>query len=317
MLHRLNHRHLVFFRALAESLSFTAAAESCGVSQPGLSAAIRELEAELGVQLFHRTTRNVSLTADGAALLPLVRTTLINALQAERDIRDLVRTRRTNLRIAAVSSITSYLLPAILAHYAPENPLVRIEMMDLESPEVTDFVFEGQAEIGLGLGPYDPEAFEREALFSDPLCVVMTRDHPLADRSQITWEDIADHPVITYRSGSDIYAMIERTMALKGIRFAPEGTFRFRQTVFGMVMTGHVIAILPALSLERTMPHGLVHVHLSEPTVSRQYYLITRKGRSEKEGVRKLIAYLCNELKGWPAAGFVDTKTGPRSMDGA
>lgn len=291
-----NLRHLSFFKALAETLSFTAAAQICGVSQPGLSAAIRELEEELGVRLFQRDTRNVRLTGHGEALLPLVEVTLNNAARGARDIRDLVKAKRNNVRIAAVSSITSFLLPAAIAEFENDHPGVRVEMLDVENPRVTQWVQDGQADLGIGLGPFDLKAFDPIFIFSDRLVAVTTRSHRLARLDGVTWAEVGLEPIVSYHPSSHVYQMIDRTLAAHGIRFVPHGTFSFRQTLFGWALGGKVISILPSLSLAKTMPQELVPIPLTNPIVSRQYFIVARKGTVPTEHAENLREHLRSRL---------------------
>lgn len=293
---RLNLRRLLFFKALAETSSFTAAAQRCGVSQPGLSAAIRELEEELGVRLFQRDTRNVRLTADGEALLPLVEVTLNNAEQAAKDISDLMQAKRNNVRIAAVSSITSFLLPAVLAEFESDHPQVNIEVIDAENNEVTDRVYDGRSDIGVGLGPFDLGSFEPTFLFSDRLAAVVAESHRLAIYREVTWAEVGLEPIVCYHYSSHVYDMIDQTLASQGIRFVPRGTFSFRQSLFGWALSGGAVTILPSLSLSRTMPPGLVQVPLTSPVVSRQYFVFTRRRKAMSKHAEALREHLCTRL---------------------
>lgn len=266
------------------------------MSQPGLSAAIREFEEELGVRLFQRDTRNVRLTADGEALLPLVEVTLNNATQSAKDIHDLVKLKRNNVRIAAVSSMTSFLLPSVLSEFQRIHPHVHIEVIDDENNEVTDQVYDGRADIGLGLGPFDGGSFEPTFLFSDQLSVVVSENHPLAACRQVSWAEVGVEPIVCYHRTSHVYQMIDQTLASQGIRFTPRGTFSFRQSLFGWALSGSAVTILPSLSLTQTMPPGLIHIPLTSPTVSRQYFVFTKKRKAVTYHTEALREHLCARL---------------------
>jgi LysR family transcriptional regulator, carnitine catabolism transcriptional activator len=289
----LNLRHLTFFRALAETSSFTAAANFCGVSQPGLSAAIKELEADLGARLFDRDTRNVKLTDAGRALLPLVEITLANTALAARDLREQVSSGRTNVRVAAVSSVASYLLPAALALYG-ESSDVKIEVEDVS--DIGPFVFDGRADIGVGHGPFDPETLEADFLFAVKLCAVASPAHWAAHQSELTWSEIALQKVVSYKPDTPVYRTIEATMAAQGLRFIPHGTYRYRQSLIGAVLAGTAIGILPALSLGKTLPAGLVEIPITDPVVSHYYFIVSRKGRAMSDEARKLRGFLRDQI---------------------
>jgi len=293
---RLSFRRLLFFKALAETASFTAAAQRCGVSQPGLSAAIRELEDELGVRLFQRDTRNVRLTPEGEALLPLVEITLNNAEQAAHDIQDLIQARRNNVRVIVVSSIASFLLPAVLPDFERNHPQVNVEVIDAANNAVAERVYDGRADIGIGLGPFDLEAFEPTFLFSDRLVAVVSAHHRLAAYSEVSWAEVGLEPIVCYHPSSHVYRMIDQALASQGISFTPRSTFTFRQSLFGWALSGNAVTILPSLSLRETMPSGLVQVPLIGPIISRQYFVFTRRRKALTSQAEALLNHLCASL---------------------
>lgn len=245
------------------------------------------------MRLFERDTRNVRLTEHGLALLPLVEVTLNNAMQSAKDIRELIETKRNKVRMAAVSSVTSYVLPKLIAEFETAHPGVKVEVDDVTSNE---HVFDGRADIGIGLGPFDLSKFVTTFLFSDPLAVVVSQRHPFARLKEVTWAEVGLQPIVSYHSQSHVYEMIDRALAAQRIRYEPRGTFRFRQTLFGWALNAQAVTILPSLSLERTMPAGLVHIPLTSPVVERQYYIFTRKGRALVRHAQDLLDHLKRRL---------------------
>lgn len=301
VLERLNLRHLVLFRTLAETSNFTEAARRCGISQPGLSAAIKQLESELGVPLFQRDTRNVVLTEAGEAILPLVRATVANGERAVEDIRLAALMGKSPVRVAAVSSISSYLLPSVLGAFEAASGGVPVEILDVPSGQ--EILVEGRADIGIGVGPLDTEKFDVDYLFGDPLSLVVREDHPLAKREAVLWPEIAAEPIAVYQPDTESFRTVRNTFAVHGIHFAPRATFYYRQSIFGMALAGAAVSILPGLSLERTMPPGLVRIPLTDPVVNRQYFVFTMKGRAltaDVEETRRHLKHLLGEA--WRAA---------------
>ncbi|MHC9237776.1 LysR family transcriptional regulator [Pseudooceanicola sp. 502str34] len=275
----LNIRHLVFFQALAESGSFTRAAETCGVSQPGLSVAIREFEDELGVKLFNRSTRAVTLTPKGRELLPVVEVALVNAARIEDDIRDVVASKRQVLRLAAVPSISASVLPQALARLDRSEPALRMELIDVESDAMETLVREERADAGIGAGLYDPEVFGQIALFSDPLSLVIPASHPWAERDTVTWAELEGQPYALYEPTSETFRSVERTMLAHGLRFAPSCTANYHQTLMGHVLAGQAFAIVPRIATLKMLPPELVCRPLVEPEVARRYTLIYKRDR--------------------------------------
>lgn len=299
---RLKLRHLAVFEAVAETGSFTAAAYQLSISQPALSMAIRQFEAELGTALFRRDTRNVSLTTDGKLLLPHVKVALINYERLAADIQDLVAGRRARVELAAVSSVSSCLLPAALAKYpAPGAVIIR----DVENETVKALVSQGRADIGIGLGPFDASLFEECHLFSDALHLVVARSHELAMRSAVDWAEVAVLNIVCYRESSHVYQTIEHTLGGLRILFAPAATYNFRQSIFGALLTGRFVAILPGMSLNQTLPPGLTRVPLVSPVVDRHVSLITSRDRELTADVVTIADYLIEALREGASADHV------------
>jgi len=288
-------RHLAFFKAVADTSSFTLAAEQCNVAQPTLSSAIRMFEQELGADLFERTTRRVRLTRLGHSLLPLANAVLTNIDLASRDIRALAESERQSVRFAAVSSLTSRRLPAIVRRFGEEHPAAKIMIQDVPSPDVARLVRDGEVDIGIGLAPFDPDLFEQHLLSEDALVVVCSEGHRFFDRGEVSWRDLAGETVTTFKPNSSVHQMAASAFAQAGLPFQPE-TYNYRMTVLGMAAQGLAVAILP--SLEELVYASLRQIPLVEPVVRRRYCLIHRKDRPLLGPIRPLIDLIKSELSG-------------------
>lgn len=288
-------RHLTFFKAVADTGSFTTAAQHCNVAQPTLSAAIRQFEAELGVQLFERTTRRVTLTRFGQALLPLADVTLANVELASRDVQALIQLERQTIRIAAVSSLTGQQLPAILRRFLAERKDVRVTVFDVPNEQLARLVRDGEADIGLGLSPFDLEIFEQRPLFEDMLVVVCGKHHRFYSEREVPWSELRNEPIATFGPTSNVHRSAAGAFAELGMLFRPE-TYNYRMTVLGMAANDLAVAILPALALHDTIYPGLRQIPLVEPLVRRRYALIRRKERRLLAPAELLVDALVRQL---------------------
>lgn len=286
----MNFRHLAYFKALAETSSFTAAAKECGVSQPGLSSGIRELEEDLGVRLFYRNTRMVSLTAKGSELLPLITVALVNAGRAERDIRDLANNRHRPVRVAAAPAITGYLLPLALKRLASVDTNIDVLIMDAPDDEIADLVQEGHADLGLGSGHFDGEIFHRKSVFSVSLSVVLAKIHPLANRDEIRWRDIVAETIAVHESERSLQQMISKTVSASFVSYA------YRETMLGMAACGQAIIVTPEISVQQMLSPELELISLIEPKVNIEYYIVYKGEVALKAEVVSLFNYLAMVL---------------------
>lgn len=188
-------RQLRYFVAVAEELHFGRAAERLGMAQPPLSRAIRQLEAQLGVQLFARSTRNVALTNAGAVFLRDARTALDAVTAASR------RARRagqplTTLRLALKADIDGGLLPRILEAYSGVDRALQVDLELGRFGEQAQALRDGRADVGLLSHPFDTLGLDYEPLFTEPYLIALSSADPLASRRRLALADLAGRVLV-------------------------------------------------------------------------------------------------------------------------
>ncbi|GAB3395332.1 LysR family transcriptional regulator [Amycolatopsis echigonensis] len=216
-------RKLECFVAVAEEASFTRAATRLHLVQATVSATIASLERELDAPLLLRTTRRVSLTDAGLALLPKARA----ALDAARDARDTVHAvrggLRGTLRIGTMSCLGLIDLPALLGGFHREHPRVSVQLATASSeggsPGLVAEVAAGRLDLAfVSLPGHAPATVRLRTLTATPLDLVVPRDHPLARRKDLTLADLADEPFIDFPPGYGNRAVTDRAFAAAGVR---------------------------------------------------------------------------------------------------
>ncbi|WP_405796664.1 LysR family transcriptional regulator [Streptomyces sp. NBC_01506] len=185
----LETRQLRYFVAVAEELHFGRAAERIGMAQPPLSRAIRELEHQLGVQLFTRTTRRVVLTSAGEILLRDARTALDAVRAAGRRARHAGEPTR-RLRLALKPDIDGGLLPRILDAYAGDEAALPVELVLGRFGEQAQPVRDGRADTALLLHPFDEHGLDHHLLVTEPFLLAMAVADPLAARPSLRLADL-------------------------------------------------------------------------------------------------------------------------------
>jgi DNA-binding transcriptional LysR family regulator len=193
---RLETRELVYFLAVADELHFGRAASHLGIAQPALSKSIRQLERRLGVSLFDRTTRAVTLTEAGQVLAREARAALdAVAAAAERTRR--AGTPDPRLVLAMKAGGDAGLLPAILAAYAREPDVLPIDMVF--GGDRARMLREGQADVALLYTPPDDiHGLDTETLLSETPVAVLPLSHPLAHRESLRMADRAGENLHKY-----------------------------------------------------------------------------------------------------------------------
>jgi DNA-binding transcriptional LysR family regulator len=186
----LETRQLRYFVAVAEELNFGRAATRLGMAQPPLTRAIRELERQLGVQLFTRTTRQVTLTQAGEVLLGDARAALDAVSAAARRAR-YAGEPAPALRIALKADIDGGLLPQVLDAYALAEAALPVKLVLGRIGEQTQAVRDGHADVALLLSPFDGRGLDSELLITEPFLLAVAAGDPLAARTSLRLADLA------------------------------------------------------------------------------------------------------------------------------
>ena len=210
-------RHLRYFLAVSEALSFTKAAAHLRVAQPALSRQVQALEEELGVDLLRRSPRGVTLTAEGKLFLKEVGGLLKQAEEAVEKVRALARGDYGELHVGYAAVPTVELLPPALAAFQKAVPRVRVVLHDLSSEELIAGLHNAALELALMVQPSgEPAAgIEFEVLRVYPWCVALSAEHPLARRKAIALEQVAAEPLVGLRRKdySEYYRLLDRVFA--------------------------------------------------------------------------------------------------------
>ena len=212
-------RQLEYFVAVAEERNFTRAAERVHISQSGVSAQIRQLERELGAELFDRSARTATLTVAGKAALEHARAALAAAGavgQAVGEVTDLIRGRLT---VGMVIGCTVTPLFDALAAFHRAHPGVELALLEDGSDRLVEGVRTGTIDLALiGAAAETPAGLEAHTVISEPLVAVAAPGHPLAGRHAITLRELAAHPVVCMPPGTGLRTVFDRACVGQGIR---------------------------------------------------------------------------------------------------
>jgi LysR family transcriptional regulator, benzoate and cis,cis-muconate-responsive activator of ben and cat genes len=190
-------RQLQYFRAVADELSFTRAAERLHVAQPAVSAQIRNLERDLGVPLLRRTTRRVELTEAGQSFADDTRALLDGLDAAWERARRIGRGVSGRLRIAYTSSTAYEALPLILDELETRAPELQVSADQLWAAEVEAAVMSGDADVGLVRLPNTHEGLVEYVLRREPLAVFASSENPLVAQATAAVADLQDRVILT------------------------------------------------------------------------------------------------------------------------
>ena len=189
-------RHLRYFIAVAEELSFRRAAERLHLAQPPLSFQIKSLEGELGVKLFERSTRSVKLTAAGKVFLDEARIVLLAAERATQNVRKAHQGLIGPLRIGVLAPTATPRLARILSSYRQKFPAVQFSLHELASIEQLHRLREDQLDVGLLRPPIEFPELEFLFLDDSPMVLAAPAGHRLIKSRRLAWADFHNEPLV-------------------------------------------------------------------------------------------------------------------------
>jgi DNA-binding transcriptional LysR family regulator len=211
-------RQLEYLVAVADEANFTRAAERLRVSQPGVSAQIRQLERELGAELIDRSGRTATLTTAGEAALKHARAALGSVLAVRQAVDEVTSVVRGRLRIGMVTACTVTPLFDALAKFHSAHPGVEIALIEDNSDRLIDRVRAGLLDLALvATAGAPPAELHSLSIVSDGLVAAVPPDHPLAGRPRTTLADVAAYPVICLPKGTGIRAVFDLACAEAGL----------------------------------------------------------------------------------------------------
>lgn len=249
-------RLLNYFATLAEELHFSRAAQRLSMSQPPLSVAIKQLEVQIGAQLFERTSKGVRLTAAGAHLLPRARQLLALSQQAAQETRDVGQGVRGHLRLGFVGSALYRGVPQALAAFQAQHPLVRVDMQELNSAEQLLGLQQARLDMGLVHSIALPDGLHSQLLMEEPFVVCLPEGHALARQTPVDLAALQGERLILFSSEvSPIYHQRIYDMCMAH-GFAPEIRHEVRHwlSVLSLISLGQGVAVVPAALQRVGMP---------------------------------------------------------------
>lgn len=271
-------RHLRYFVAVAEELHFGRAAERLFIAQPPLSQQIQQLERELGVALFLRTSRRVQLTPAGDVFLSEARQILTGLENAVQAARRAARGETGWLGIGFAASATYDLLPAVLHDFRARFPEIALSLMELNAAEQVLALLDRSIHVGFARPYVELPEVSAAAVLREPFLVALPEAHRLASLPELSLAELSKEAFVSFpEQPSPSYAQAVRA-ACESAGFTPHVVQEVRemQTAISLVAAGLGIALLPA-SVQHLHRDGVVYRALREPAPRTELAVVSRK----------------------------------------
>jgi DNA-binding transcriptional LysR family regulator len=275
-----------YFLALARCLNFTRAAEMANVSQPSLTRAIQQLEAELGGPLFHRERQKTHLSELGRMMLPYFEMIQSQTQEIRAKAKAARRLEDVSLRIIAMCTIAPAIVSDLILSFARNHPGVELHVSDAEAMQVLELLAEGQFHIGLFGAPEQlDERFHSLPLFRERFVVALPPNHRLAGQNVIRVRDLNGEPYVN-RSKCEYYDYATREFTELGVTTRRVFSSERDDWVQGMVKAGMGFGFFPEFGV---VDPAIVTRRLVEPEFIRTIMLLTVRGRPHSPAVGAFV----------------------------
>jgi DNA-binding transcriptional LysR family regulator len=238
---------LTAFLEVARAESFSLAAENLHLTQPAVSKRIGGLEESLGVALFDRVGRRITLTEAGRTLLPRAQQLLLELEDMRRAVANLTGPVTGVLRIGTSHHIGLHRLPPALRAFSTRYREVRLDLRFIDSEEAYEAVLSGELELGIVTLPPEPDArlIARE-IWDDPLAFVAGPEHPLSKKQKVALADLTAHAAILPSSSTFTRQIASGLFQEAGLELQVSMTTNYLETIRMMVSIGLGWSVLPA-----------------------------------------------------------------------
>jgi DNA-binding transcriptional LysR family regulator len=295
---RIDFLGLEAFLSIAERGSFQRAAAHLNLSQTAISHRMRKLEEDLGLKLFARTTREVSLTRAGIDFLPKAQNALAELEHSFDELKQQGARRRERLDIACLPAFAVNYLPPILSRFHKAQPHVQVRMFETPSAAIGDLVQSGEVEFGLSVVKTNQWDLDVETISSSPLALTCPVKHALARKRSVGWAELRNLPMIRVGSTTAIRPIIDAALTAARLTLNWQYEVQHVETAVNLVAVGLGFTIVPRVDVVLHRGRGLAAVPLRAPQLSCTYGLVTRRGMPLSPPAARLRGFILDEMKG-------------------
>jgi LysR family hydrogen peroxide-inducible transcriptional activator len=281
---------LRYFCAVAETGSFSRAAEQSHVSQPSLSQQIMKLEDELGARLFDRLGRSVRLTDVGQTFLPRARSVLHELETAKGDVVERKDSIGGRVSVGVIPTVAPYFLPSRLTSFSRKYPQAELTIVEEITSVLLDRLRASAIDVAILALPIRGHEFETAALLTERLFAALPKNHELAKRRSLSLKDLRSEPFLLLRDGHCFRDTA--VAACDRARLHPQVIFESGQfsSLLSMVGAGMGVSIVPEMAIEKNLPCR--YVAIADEQAARTIGMAVLRGRSLSRAHNAFLQHL-------------------------
>jgi DNA-binding transcriptional LysR family regulator len=290
-------RDIRAFLAVADTLSFSQAAQQMHLSQSALSTLIGRLEDAFGTRLFDRTTRAVALTAAGEVLASHADQLLSDIERTVTAVRDVSALRRGRVALAALPSLAARIVPRLFRTFGEQYPDITLSLADTLSEPAFELVREGRVDFAITAANPTYRDLDYIPLTTDTFVLLAARGHPLGQGSgDVRLVDTLAFPHISMSRHTSVRQYVEAAALQNGIGFHPAFEIDHLATIGAMVVEQLGVAALPTMAADVISADGLVRRPLVDPVIRRSIGVVKRRERSLSPAAEAMLALLKRQI---------------------
>lgn len=271
-------RHLKLIKEVAEKKSLTKAKDALFLSQSALSHQLKELESELGTQLFHRVNKQLILTNTGKMVLQSAKKVLTELEETQRSIKEYVSGGTGTLRLATQCYTCYHWLPALMTAFKEEFPLVEIEIFHNNDRDVEDQVLDGSIDLAVIYEPSERPTIRYEELFRDEMFALVPKGHPWTEKPYVEAKDFEGENIIIHSYPLESVCLFNQVLIPENVK--PKNIIQVQVTeaIVEMVKTGIAVNVMAKWIVEPYLPANEIElVPVTKRGLHRTWYAISMK----------------------------------------
>lgn len=293
---QINYRLLQNFLQVAQASSFRDASSKIHRSTSVVSAQIKQLEQQIGARLFHRTTRSVSLTPEGALLLQAARNGFREIESGLRQLQETLDLRVGRIAVASSPIMAATFLPPLLAEFESHYPTIRILVRELTPAEIVHSLEHGDADFGLGPRP-ESSAFAFQPLLQEDIVALVPKKFKPTQADTISLRELSRIPTLQLSQATALRSVLQQAARKHGIELTPKYECTQAQTLIAMAHEELGAAILPASIIPTRSDKRVKALRIVQPTLKRPVGLITWPQRALSPAAARLAELCLNRSK--------------------
>lgn len=277
-------RHLRYFLEITYDMNMTKAAERLHMSQPPLSRQIKQLEEELGTELFLRKGKFLELTEAGKFFISKAQQILNGVEETQLAMKRLGKSGHAWINIGFVPSTIYGFLPELLRHYRDKYPKLEINLSEYMTIDQIKALKAGHIDVGFGRIILEDPTIKQEVVLKEPLMVVVSKDHPLAKKTNLTLNQIASESLIIYptRPRPNYSDQLLNLFYKSGLRPNVIQEVQELQTTLGLVASGIGMSIVPK-SVQKMRTEDVRYIPFKDKNITSPVVMSYRENEKNTE----------------------------------